>query len=291
MLSPVYTGWVRPVRTAIRAGRRHPFVGGALGGTERLLQHRLARGMTEAMVEVTARASCEAMSTTGELQIRLSTGRLIALPNGARISAYELSGGWGERSGVNSAGVSEDPHNPKELRLRNLTARRWIAIMPDGERHEIDFGSSIRLKAGAQINFGATYGEIVDANAPAYWRRSESAATTRGNFVARHWRGDLSLPTSVWINGVLFGLVWRLLPYPLTFVSTIFRPSGGTWPMLGLILCGIVGAILTLWTVVGIWRSSESYDGRAVWRGAARVAAVLMAIATLAQIAFAVRLL
>ena len=111
------------------------------------------------------------MSTTGALQIRLSTGRLIGLPNGARISTYELSGGWGERSGVNSAEVSEDPHNPKELRLRNLTARRWIAIMPDGERHEIDFGSSIRLQAGAQINFGATYGEIVDANAPPDWPR------------------------------------------------------------------------------------------------------------------------
>src|SRR5580704_12286295 len=115
-----------------RPERRHPFVGNALSSTERLLQHRLARGMTDVMVEVTARVSCEAMSMAGELQIRLSTGRLIALANGARISAYELSGGWGERSGVNSAEVSEDPHNPKELRLRNLTARRWIAIMPDG---------------------------------------------------------------------------------------------------------------------------------------------------------------
>jgi hypothetical protein len=231
------------------------------------------------------------MSMAGELQIRLSTGRLIALPNGARISAYELSGGWGERSGVNSAEVSEDPHNPKELRLRNLTARRWIAIMPDGERQEIDFGSSIRLQAGAQINFGATYGEIVDANAPADRPRSGNADATRGNFVARHWRGDLSLPTSFWINGVLFGLVWRLVPYPLTFFLAMFRPPGGTWPMLGLILCGIVGAVLTLWTVVGIWRSSESYGGRAVWRGLARVAVVLMAIATLVQIALGVRLL
>jgi hypothetical protein len=214
---------------------------------------------------------------------------LIGLPNGARISTYELSGGWGERSGVNSAEVSEDPHNPKELRLRNLTARRWIAIMPDGERHEIDFGSSIRLQAGAQINFGVTYGEIVDASAPPDWQRSANADAPRGNFVLRHWRGDLSLPTSVWVNGVVFGLVWRLLPYPLTFFWTMFRPPGGTWPILGLILCGILGAILTLWTVVGIWRSSESYGGRAVWRWLARVAAVLMAIATLAQIAFAVR--
>jgi hypothetical protein len=252
------------------------------------LQHRLARGMTDVMVEVTARVSCEAMSMAGELQIRLSTGRLIALANGARISAYELSGGWGERSGVNSAEVSEDPHNPKELRLRNLTARRWIAIMPDGERQEIDFGSSIRLQAGAQINFGATYGEIVDANAPAYWQQSESAGATRGHFVARHWRGDLSLATSVWINGVLFGLVWRLVPYPLTFFATNYRPP---WTILGLIFFGIVGAILTVWTVVGIWRSSGSYDGRTIWRVLARASAVLMAIVTVAQFVFAVRLL
>ena len=60
------------------------------------------------------------------------------------------------------------------------------------ERQEIDFGSSIRLQAGAQINFGATYGEIVDANAPAYWQQSESAGATRGHFVARHWRGRMA---------------------------------------------------------------------------------------------------
>jgi hypothetical protein len=240
--------------------------------------------MTEVVAEAVARISFEVMSTTGELQIRLSTGRLIALPNGARISAYELSGGWGERSGANSAEVSEDPHNPKELRLRNLTAKRWIAIMPDGERQEIDFGSSLRLTAGAQINFGATYGEIVDPSAPA---QSGSAVTTRGNFVARHWRGDLSLPTSFWINGVLVGLVWRLVPYPLSFLAS-YRPP---WTILGLIFCGIVGAILTLWTVMGIWRSSGSYGGRAVWSVLARVGAVLMAIVTLVQFAFAVRLL
>jgi hypothetical protein len=230
------------------------------------------------------------MSTTAEFQIRLSTGRLIALPNGARISAYELSGGWGERSGVNSAEVSEDPHNPKELRLRNLTGQPWIAIMPDGERQQIDFGSSVRLKAGAQINFGATYGEIVDANAPAqaHRQRGDSVVPTWGNFVASHWRGDLSLPMSFWIDGVLFGLVWRLLPYSLTFFPTNFRSP---WTILGLIFLGIVGAILTLWTVVGIWRSSESYDGRAVWSVLARVAAVLMAIVSLVQFAFAVRVM
>ena len=231
------------------------------------------------------------MSTTVEFQIRLSTGRLIALPNGARISTYELSGGWGERSGANSAEVCEDPHNPKELRLRNLTAQRWIAIMPDGARQEIDFGSGLRLKTGAQINFGATYGEIVDASAPAQapWQRGAGAVVpTWGNFVARHWRGDLSLPMSFWINGVLFGLVWRLSPYPFTFSGTNYRPP---WSILGMMFLGIAGAILTLWTVVGIWRSSESYDGRAAWRVLARVGAVLMAIATLAQFAVAVRLL
>jgi hypothetical protein len=56
MLSPVYTGALRPVRTAIGAEAPALFVGNALRSTERLLQHRLARGMTDVMVEVTARA-------------------------------------------------------------------------------------------------------------------------------------------------------------------------------------------------------------------------------------------
>src|ERR1700674_4705482 len=203
------------------------------------------------------------MSTMGELQIRLSSGRAISLLSGARISAYELSGGWGERSGVISAEVSEDPHNPKELRLRNLTARPWIAIMPDGERQQIDPGSSVRLQLGAQVNFGVTHGEIVDPNAPAQARRQPggSDASPRGNFVTRHWRGNLSLPMSFWINGVLFGLVWRLLPYSLLVYQQMAGLRSGTWTMLGVISFGIVGAILTVWTVVGIWRSSEAYAG------------------------------
>jgi hypothetical protein len=230
------------------------------------------------------------MSTMGELQIRLSSGRAISLLSGARISAYELSGGWGERSGVISAEVSEDPHNPKELRLRNLTARPWIAIMPDGERQQIDPGSSVRLQLGAQINFGVTHGEIVDPNAPAPVRRQpgRSDASPQGNFVVRHWRGDLSLPMSFWINGVLFGLVWRLVPYSLLFYQRTAVLRSGTWTILGLIFCGIVAAVLTIWTIVGIWRSAGAYDGSAVWPTLARIAAVLMAIISLVQFALAV---
>jgi hypothetical protein len=231
------------------------------------------------------------MSTTGEFQIRLSSGRLIALPRGARVSAYELSGGWGERSGVISAEVSEDSHNPQELGLRNLTAQPWIAIIPTGERQQIDPGWSVRLQAGAQVNFGATYGEIVDPNAPAQepWQRGGAVASPRGNFVAMHWRGNLSLPMSFWINGVLFGLVWRLLPYSLFFYQRIAGLRSGIWTIFGAIFCGIIGAILTIWTIVGIWRSSGAYEGHAVWPILACIAAGLMAIMSVVQLALAIR--
>jgi hypothetical protein len=219
----------------------------------------------------------------GEFQIRLSSGRAIPLPSGARISAYELSGGWGERSGVIAAAVTEDPHNPNERNLKNLTAQPWIAIMPDGERQQIDPGWSVRLQARAQVNFGATYGEIVDPDAPA-----QTPAAPRGNFVARHWRGDLSLPISFWIDGVAFGLVWRLLLYSLLSYQPMVGLRSGTWTILGVAFSGIVATILTLWTVVGIWRSSRAYDGPAVWPMLARIAAVLTAIMSLVQFALAV---
>jgi len=228
------------------------------------------------------------MSTPGELQIRLSAGRAIPLTGGARITAYQLSGGWGERSGVIAAEVLEDPHNPKELNLRNLTAQPWIAILPDGERQQIDPGQRLRLQAGAHVNFGVSYGEIEDPNAPppARWQKGGSDASPQGNYIVRHWRGGLSLPMSVWINGVLAGLVWRLLPYSLLFYLSL-RPA--TWAILGIAFYGIAGAILTAWTFVGIWRSSGAYEGAAVWRLLARIAAVLMAIISLAQLALAVR--
>src|SRR5258708_13852211 len=94
-----------------------------------------------------------------------------------------------------------------------------MAIMPDGERQEIDPGSSVRLQLGAQVNFGVTHGEIVDPKAPAPVRRQpgRSADSPPGNFVVRHWRGGLSLPVSFLINAVPFRLVWPPVPSSLLF--------------------------------------------------------------------------
>lgn len=230
------------------------------------------------------------MGTALELQLRLASGHRIALSDGARITPYELSGGWGTRSGEVSAEVSEDPHNRNELRLRNLTGQPWIAIMPDGERLQIDYGSGVRLKLGLRINFGPTYGEIVDANAPSLkeWQPEDLAVSTPGNFIPRHWRGELSLPVSFWVNGVLLGLAWRLLLFAVVFLLRMAGLRSGIWMIVALVFDGAVAAVLTAWTVVGIWRSAGGEGTRMVWLLLARIGAVVLGIATVAQIALAV---
>ena len=101
-----------------------------------------------------------------------------------------------------------------------------------------------------------------------------------GGLFQRHWRGNLALPVSYWGIGVALTLCLAVLGR--LFVSGIgtlrFDPVG-----LGIALSAflIVICALTVWQLVGIWRSAGSHmhsTGRGLWGSLARVAVVLGAL-------------
>lgn len=106
------------------------------------------------------------------------------------------------------------------------------------------------------------------------------------NYFQRHWRGELSLPVSYWLNGFIVGFPAALLIW-LTGEAFAQITQDDVQPglMLGvvIVLWACAGA-LTTWQQVGIWRSARSYKGPRVWPVLARVAAILGIVRALTEL-------
>ncbi len=87
------------------------------------------------------------------------------------------------------------------------------------------------------------------------------------NYFHRFWDGELSLPQSYWIVGVLISI-----------------PVGA---LLGVFI-GIIGAPINtmyaffipwyVYIIVGVWRSSDKYKGPKVWAILAKILMILSAV-------------
>jgi hypothetical protein len=100
---------------------------------------------------------------------------------------------------------------------------------------------------------------------------------TSRNYLLRHWRGELSLPMSYWLNGTLGGLA---AGFAVGLLAWLTHRQGEAQPLLwlvSLIASWLVAALFLVWQGVGIWRSAVRYrrSGRFFWGGAAQAAVVL----------------
>lgn len=102
------------------------------------------------------------------------------------------------------------------------------------------------------------------------------------NFIARHWRGELSLPVSYWLISFAANIAGALIVLALTLT---FTPREGYEPTIILALLSATWAILLVllvWQIVGLWRSAERraeerFKARrsAFWARAAQFMAVI----------------
>jgi ATP-dependent protease ClpP protease subunit len=109
--------------------------------------------------------------------------------------------------------------------------------------------------------------------------KSMTVANKGGGYIGRHWRGELPLGVSYWVNGVL-----------LTFVATVAEASLGAAdivqaPRLITSSYAILSTLIvaaSVWQLVGIWRSARrtieerrSQGKTAIWAGLAQLGTAL----------------
>jgi hypothetical protein len=107
----------------------------------------------------------------------------------------------------------------------------------------------------------------------------------RANYVMRHWRGELSLPVSYWVNGILGDAVILVPALILRLIlQADYKPllAAIGLPMLWL---GILA--VTTWQAVGIWRSAGHrlhLQSAGVWAILARISVILGICVTSAEL-------
>jgi hypothetical protein len=96
----------------------------------------------------------------------------------------------------------------------------------------------------------------------------------KSHFVVTLFRGDVSLPITYWVFGILIGnvafqIILKVIEFNYIKIAT---SKLGAWAVLGFYLLAIGYSVFML---IAIWRSAGKYQGKAVWSSLARVAVVL----------------
>lgn len=106
------------------------------------------------------------------------------------------------------------------------------------------------------------------------------------SYIGRHWRGELSLPISYFVNGILVTLITSVIVFA---VSAIFFGSYTPWSgLLALVGIWCFALLISLWQIVGTWRSANDHvgrGGRVFWAGAAKFMMIIAALQTAAAFA------
>ena len=102
-------------------------------------------------------------------------------------------------------------------------------------------------------------------------------------YIGRHWRGELSLATSFWINIFLVDLFLK----SVEILTSAFIHNFSTGTHVSIIHNPFIIMILYPWQIIGLWRSCDRHiktTGKRFWARTAQVLVVLGFIATLSHL-------
>jgi hypothetical protein len=116
---------------------------------------------------------------------------------------------------------------------------------------------------------------------PSQQPNNEKSPSKSRNYFIRHWRGELSLPVSYWINNILSVLLIYALAAPLVAFVGDGRTAGNGSIAAAYSLYFITALAISLWQLIGVWRSAThhpSRGGKAFWAGVVKLLVVVAAI-------------
>jgi hypothetical protein len=145
------------------------------------------------------------------------------------------------------------------------------ALIAAGARSEDERLPLAATDATAVQNRAAEEGRASSSN------RTPAQQRARRNYLARHWRGELSLPVSYWLNGILAAIAISSSAFLFAALAEGAKLKAGAAMALGLTGFLIATSIVVAWQMVGIWRSATRHaaKGKIFWAGAAKVMVLL----------------
>lgn len=175
---------------------------------------------------------------------------------------------------------------------RLLTKDHWIRL---SERDDWIAANSIQhlfephatrktlVKAEPQDRFAGEVEEKQNSSDLASPKHSRPEKA-RSNFIARHWRGELSLPVSYWLCNFLGAIAAvvavRLISKSFDFKDE-FKPEVA---LLAVLSIWTVLFVIFLWQTVGTWRSATNYsitNSSKYWGGIAKFFVIIAVLRTL----------
>jgi serine/threonine protein kinase len=96
-----------------------------------------------------------------KLPFQLQIGRSIIMLNADTVlTPHHIGNGEAFDFSTTIAEVVKHPTTPNIWGLQNLSDKKWVAILPNGNVRDVERGRSVPLAAGTKINFGPVQGEI-----------------------------------------------------------------------------------------------------------------------------------
>jgi hypothetical protein len=112
-----------------------------------------------AAVQAAPRAQ-PAARPAGGFSLRLSTGKILSLADGMKLSTADIPGLQASTAGGAVAEVARNPNDPNVLGLKNLSRAPWSATLANQNRIQVAPGRNVRIAAGTKISFGSVDAEI-----------------------------------------------------------------------------------------------------------------------------------
>jgi hypothetical protein len=114
----------------------------------------------------------------------------------------------------------------------------------------------------------------------------DDSSLPAGNYFLRHWRGELTLPISYWVNGVLIA---GAVPALLVYVAAFAEQNGASIQASSSIIMAVLAStiLLSIWSMIGIWRSADHHEelgGSSFWAHVAKFLMFVGAIRLVFQI-------
>jgi len=96
------------------------------------------------------------------------------------------------------------------------------------------------------------------------------------NYIARHWRGELPLPVSYWVNGLLANILAGIAVIALSRGFDFKDEFDRGVALFTITVIWVVTFLIALWQLVGNWRSATNYQQiKRFWGGATKFVIVI----------------